>query len=45
MDKFNSDNHYIYFSGQEYTRGNEVAFRVHKSVQNAVLGGNLKNVE
>ena len=43
MGKFNSDNHYICFSGQEYTRRNEVAFRVHKSVLNAALGGNLKN--
>ena len=43
MGKFNSDNHYIYYSGQEYLRRNGVALTVNKRVQNAVLGGNLKN--
>ena len=43
MGKFNSDDHYIYYSGQEYLRRNGVALTVNKRVQNAVLGGNLKN--
>ena len=43
MGKFNSDNHYIYYSGQEYLRRNGVALTINKRVQNAVLGGNLKN--
>ena len=41
--QFNSDNHYIYYAGQEYLRRNGVALTVNKRVQNAVLGGNLKN--
>ena len=43
MDKFNSDNHYIYYCGQESLRRNGVAIMVNKRVQNAVLGCNLKN--
>ena len=43
MGKFNSDDHDIYHSGQEYLRRNGVALTVKKRVQNAVLGGNLKN--
>ena len=43
MGKFNSDDHYIYYCGQESLRINEVAIRVNKTVQNAVLGCNLKN--
>ena len=43
MGEFNSDDHYIYYSGQESLRGNGVAIMVNKSVQNAVLGCNLKN--
>ena len=43
MDEFNSDDHYIYYCGQESLRGNGVAITVNKRVQNAVLGGNLKN--
>ena len=43
MGKFNSDNHYIYYSGQEYLRRNGVALTINKRVQNAVLGCNLKN--
>ena len=38
MDKFNSDDHYIYYCGQEYLRRNGVALIVNKSVQNSVLG-------
>ena len=40
---FNSDDHYIYYCGQESLRRNGVAILVNKKVQNAVLGCNLKN--
>ena len=43
MGEFNSDNHYIYYCGQESLRRNGVAIIVNKRVQNAVLGCNLKN--
>ena len=43
MDEFNSDDHYIYYSGQESLRRNGVAIVVNKRVQNAVLGCNLIN--
>ena len=43
MDKFNSDDHYIYYCGKESLRINGVALTVNKRVQNAVLGCNLKN--
>ena len=43
MGKFNSDDHYIYYCGQESLRRNGVAIMVNKKVQNAVLGCNLKN--
>ena len=43
MGEFNSDDHYIYFCGQESLRRNAVAIMVNKGVQNAVLGCNLKN--
>ncbi len=43
MDEFKSDDHYIYHSGQEALRKNEVAIIVNKGVWNAVLGCNLKN--
>ena len=43
MGEFNSDNHYIYYCGQESLRRNGVALIVNKTVQNAVLGCNLKN--
>ena len=43
MGEFKSDDHYIYFCGQESRRRNGVAIMVNKRVQNAVLGGNLKN--
>ena len=39
----NSDDHYIYYCGQEYLRRNGVAIIVNKRVQNAVLECNLKN--
>ena len=41
--EFNSDDHYIYYCGQESLRRNEVAIMVNKRVRNAVLGCNLKN--
>ena len=41
--EFNSDDHYIYYCGQESLRRNGVAIIVNKTVQNAVLGCNLKN--
>ena len=43
MGEFNSDDHYIYYCGQESLRRNEVAMIVNKRVQNTVLGCNLKN--
>ena len=39
----NSDDHYIYYCGQESLRRNGVAIIVNKRVQNAILGCNLKN--
>ena len=42
MGEFNSDDHYIYYCGQESLRRNGVATMVNKRVQNAVLGCNLK---
>jgi len=41
--EFNSDDHFIYYCGQESFRRNRVALIVNKRVQNAVLGCNLKN--
>jgi len=41
--EFNSEDHYIYYSGQESLRGNGVTLIVNKRVWNAVLGCNLKN--
>ena len=43
MGEFNSDDHYIYYCGQESLRKSGVAIIVNKRVQNAVLGCNLKN--
>ena len=43
MAEFNSDDHYIYYCGQESIRRNGVAIIVNKTVRNAVLGCNLKN--
>ena len=43
MDEFNSDDHCIYYCGQESLRRNGVAIMVNKRVWNAVLGCNLKN--
>ena len=43
MGEFNSDDHYIYYCGQESLIRNGVAIMVNKRVRNAVLGYNLKN--
>ena len=43
IGEFNSDDHYIYYCGQESHRRNGVAIIVSKRVQNAVRGCNLKN--
>ena len=43
MHEFNSDDHYIYYCGQESLGINGVALIVNKRVQNAVLGCNFKN--
>ena len=43
MGKFNSDNHCIYYCGQEFLRRNGVVITVNERVRNAVLGCNLKN--
>ena len=42
MGEFNSDDHYIYYCGQESLRRNGGAIMVNKRVQNAVLGCHLK---
>ena len=43
MGEFNSDDHYIYYCGQESLRRNGVAIMVNKRFRNAVLGCNFKN--
>ena len=43
MDEFNSDDHYIYYCGQESLRRNGVAIMVNRRVRNAVLECDLKN--
>ena len=43
MGEFNSNDHYIYYCGQESLRRNGVAIMVNKRVRNALLGCNLKN--
>ena len=43
MGGFNSDDHYIYYYGQESLRRNGVTIIVNKRVLNSVLGCNLKN--
>ena len=45
MSEINSDDHCIYYCGQESLRRNGVAIIANKRVQNAVLGCNLKNEE
>ena len=43
MGEFNSNDHYIYYCGQEPIRRNGVAIMVNKKVQNAILRCSLKN--
>ena len=43
MGEFNSDDHYIYYCGQESLRRNGVTIMVNRRVQNEVLGCDLKN--
>ena len=43
MDEFNSDDHFIYYCGQESLRRNGVALIINKRVQNTVHGCNLNN--
>ena len=43
MGKFNSDDHYIYYCGQQSLRRNGVSIIVNKRVWNTVLECNLKN--
>ena len=43
MGEFKSEDHYIYYCGQESLKRNGVAIIVNKKVRNAVLGCNLKN--
>ena len=43
MCKFNSDDHYIYYCGQESLRRNGMAITANKRVRNALLGYSLKN--
>ena len=43
MGEFNSDDHYIYYCGQESLIRNGVSIMVNKRVRNAELGCNLKN--
>ena len=45
MGEFNSDDHYIYYCGQESLRRNGVVIMGNKRVQNAILGCNLKMTE
>ena len=43
MGEFNSDDHYIYYHGQESLGRNGVVIMVNKGVHNVVPGSNLKN--
>ena len=43
IGEFNSDDHCIYYCGQEYLRRNGIALIVNKKIQNAVLACSLKN--
>ena len=43
MGEFNSDDHYIYYCGQESLRRSGVAIMINKRVRDAVVGCNLKN--
>ena len=43
MGEFNTDDHYIYYCGQDSHKRNGVAIIVNKKILNAVLGCDLKN--
>ena len=43
MGKFNSDDRYIYYFGQESHRRNVILLIIKKRIQNAILGCNFKN--
>ena len=43
MGKFNSNDHYVYYCGQEFPRRNGVILKANKGIRNAILGCNLKN--
>ena len=43
MGEFNSDDHYVYYCGQEPLRRNGVALVVNRRIQNIVLGYNPQN--
>ena len=43
MGEFNTDDHHIYYCGQDFLRRNGVAIMVNRRVGNAVLGSSLKN--
>ena len=43
MGELNSDDHYVFYCGQESLRKNGVAIPVNKRIQNTILGWNLKN--
>ena len=43
MDEVNSEDHYIYYFGQESIRRNGAVLIINKRIWNAVLGCNLKN--
>ena len=43
MGEFNSEDHDVYYCGQEFLKRNGIAIIVNKTVQNAVHGCNLKN--
>ena len=45
MGEFNSEDHYIYYCGQESLRRNGVAIMVNKRVRNAVLDAISKMTE
>ena len=45
MGEFNSDDHYIYYCGQESLRRNGVAIMINKRVQKALLGCMSKMTE
>ena len=44
MGEFNVNDDYIYYCEQDFLRRNGVALIINKTVQNALLGYNLKNV-